>query len=96
MSVVTKKVVLEPAVQELADATSKPPFVYELSYQDARKVLDDLQAGPVEKLLIDEEWITVPSQFGEARVRTLGDAQASPTSTYDARTRMSWRVVGQG
>jgi len=42
MSVVSNKVVLEPAVQELADATSKPPFVYELAYADARKVLNDL------------------------------------------------------
>jgi acetyl esterase len=64
-------VVLEPAVQELADATSKPPFVYQLDYADARKVLDDLQSGPVEKLPIDEEWITVPSSFGDARVRII-------------------------
>jgi len=55
MSVPTSEVVLEPAVQELADATSKPPFVYELEYAEARKVLDDLQAGRVEKLPIDEE-----------------------------------------
>jgi acetyl esterase len=64
-------VVLEPAVQELADATSKPPFVYELDYADARKVLDDLQSGPVEKLPIDEEWIMVPCSFGDARVRII-------------------------
>jgi acetyl esterase/lipase len=71
MSVVSNKVVLEPAVQELADATSKPPFVYELGYADARKVLNDLQAGPVQKLPIDEEWITIPSAFGDARVRLI-------------------------
>ena len=64
-------VALEPAVQELADATSKPPFVYELGYAEARKSLDDLQSGPVEKLPIDEEWITVPSSFGDARVRII-------------------------
>jgi hypothetical protein len=67
MSVLTSKVVLEPAVQELADASSKPPFVYELGYAAARKVLDDLQSEPVEKLPIDEEWITLPSPFGDAR-----------------------------
>jgi acetyl esterase/lipase len=71
VSALTKKVVFEPAVQELADATSKPPFVYELDYADARKVLDDLQSGPVEKLAIDEEWITVPCSLGEARVRII-------------------------
>ena len=71
MSVLTNKVVLEPAVQELANATSNSPFVYELDYKDARHVLDELQAGPVEKLPVDEEWITVPSPFGDARVRII-------------------------
>jgi acetyl esterase/lipase len=71
MSVPANNVVLEPAVQVLADATSKPPYVYELSYAEARKVLNDLQSGPIEKLPIDEEWITVPSPFGDARVRII-------------------------
>jgi acetyl esterase len=65
------KVVLEPAAQEFADATSKPPLIYELDYPDARKVLDDVQAGPVEKLPIDEEWITVPADVGDAPVRII-------------------------
>jgi acetyl esterase/lipase len=64
-------VVLEPAVRELADATSQPPFVYELGYAEARKGLDDLQSRPVEKLPIDEEWITVPCSFGDTRVRII-------------------------
>ena len=68
---VQTKVVLEPAAQELADATSTPPFLYELDYPDARKVLEDLQAAPVDKLPIDEEWITVPSALGDARVRII-------------------------
>lgn len=70
MSVQTK-IVLEPAAQELADATSRPPFLYELGYTGARKVLDDLQAGPVDKLPIDEEWITVPAAVGDVRVRII-------------------------
>ena len=68
---VPTKVVLEPAAQELADAFSTPPFLYELDYPAARKVLDDAQAAPVEKLPIDEEWIAVPSPFGDARVRII-------------------------
>jgi acetyl esterase len=64
-------VVLEPAAQELADATSTPPFLYELDYPAARKVLDDLQAAPVEKLPVDEEWITVPAAVGDANVRII-------------------------
>jgi acetyl esterase len=68
---VQTKIVLEPAAQDIADAFSTPPFLYELGYSAARKVLDDAQAAPVEKPPIDEEWITVPSTFGDARVRII-------------------------
>jgi hypothetical protein len=68
MSVATN---LEPAAQEVADAFVKPPFIYELEYPAARKILDDAQAAPVEKLPIDEQWIMVPSDFGDARVRII-------------------------
>jgi acetyl esterase/lipase len=68
---VQTKVVLEPAAQQVADAFSRPPFLYELDYPAARKVLDDAQASPIEKLPVDEEWITVPSPFGNARVRII-------------------------
>ena len=46
--------VLEAAAQEFADATAKPPFLYELGPQGARKVLDDVQAAPIDKLDVDE------------------------------------------
>jgi acetyl esterase/lipase len=78
-------VVLEPAAQELADATAKPPFLYELSPIDARKVLDDLQAAPIEKLPIDEEWVTVPAEVGDVRVRIVrprGAADVLPVVLY--------------
>ena len=64
-------IVLEPAAQELADATAKPPYLYDLGPEGARKVLDDLQAAPVDKLPIDEEWITVPAAVGDVRVRIV-------------------------
>jgi acetyl esterase/lipase len=63
--------VLEPAAQELADATAKPPFLYELGPAGARKVLDDLQAAPVEKADVDEQWVTVPAEVGDVRVRIV-------------------------
>ncbi|GGX90842.1 alpha/beta hydrolase [Streptomyces minutiscleroticus] len=63
--------VLEPAAQEIADATSHPPFLYELGPEGARKVLDDLQAGPVGKPDVDEKWITVPAEAGDVRVRIV-------------------------
>lgn len=64
-------VVLEPAAQALCDATAKPPFLYELPVPDARKVLLDLQAGPVEKPAVEEEWIVVPAAVGDVRVRLV-------------------------
>ncbi|MEV7141644.1 alpha/beta hydrolase fold domain-containing protein [Streptomyces tauricus] len=64
-------IVLEPAAQEFADATAKPPLLYELGVEGARKLLDDVQAQPVEKLDVDEKWITVPAQAGEVRVRVI-------------------------
>jgi acetyl esterase len=63
--------ILEAAAQEIADATSKPPFLYELGVEGARKVLDDIQAAPVGKLDVDEKWITVPAQVGEVEVRIV-------------------------
>lgn len=39
--------ILEPDAQKIADATSTPPFLYQLGTDGARKVLDDLQAAPV-------------------------------------------------
>src|SRR6188472_1219279 len=63
--------VLEPAAQRLADATSQPPFLYELAPDVARKVLDDIQAAPIDKPEIDEKWITVPAAVGDVRVRIV-------------------------
>ena len=62
-------VVLEPASQEFVEATSTPPFLYELTPAEARKVLDDVQAPPIYKLPVDDRWITVPSEVGDVRVR---------------------------
>jgi acetyl esterase len=78
-------IVLEPAAQDLADATAKPPYLYELGPTAARKVLDDLQAAPVDKLAVDEEWITVPAAVGDVRVRLVrpqGAADPLPVVVY--------------
>jgi acetyl esterase/lipase len=64
-------VVLEPAAQDVAGAFSKPPFLYEMTPTDARKILTDAQSAPVSKLPVDEEWITVPSRAGDVRVRII-------------------------
>jgi acetyl esterase/lipase len=76
---------LEPAAQEFADATSKPPFLYELGPDGARKVLDDVQAAPIAKAKVADKWITVPADVGEVRVRIvkpLDAIGALPTILY--------------
>jgi acetyl esterase len=67
----THAVVLEQASQAFADATSKPPYFWEGTAADARKILDDVQAAPIDKLPIDERWITVPAAVGDVRVRIV-------------------------
>jgi acetyl esterase/lipase len=86
MAVTTNNpVVLEQAAQELADATSTPPFLYELTPDEARKVLDDIQAAPIDKLPVDEEWVTVPAEVGDVRVRIVkpqGATEPLPAVVY--------------
>ena len=90
-------VVLERAAQAFADATANPPFLYELTPDEARKVLDDVQAAPIDKLPVDEHWITVPAEVGDVRVRivrpqdTAGDAPRDPVH---ARRRLGARQRG--
>ncbi len=82
---VQSRVVLEPSAQTVVDATSAPPFIYELEPAAARKVLDDLQAGPVDKLPVEEEWISVPADVGDARVRIVkppGATEPLPVIVY--------------
>ncbi len=64
-------IVLEPAAQEFADATAKPPLLHELGVEGARKLLDDVQAQSVEKPDVDDKWITVPAEAGDVRVRIV-------------------------
>jgi acetyl esterase len=68
---VQSRIVLERSAQGIVDATSQPPFLYELEPAAARKVLDDLQAAPVDKLPVEEEWITVSADVGDAKVRII-------------------------
>ncbi|MFF3920310.1 alpha/beta hydrolase [Streptomyces sp. NPDC001852] len=79
------KPILEPAAQEVADASAKPPFLYELGPEGARKVLDDIQAAPVEKPDVEDTWITVPAEVGDVQVRIVkpvGAAAGLPVILY--------------
>ncbi|BCJ61791.1 alpha/beta hydrolase [Micromonospora endophytica] len=79
------EIVLEPAAQEFAAETAKPPLLYELTPVEARKVLDDVQAGPVDAPAVDERWVTVPAAVGDVRVRIVrprGSTGTLPVVVY--------------
>jgi acetyl esterase len=82
----TTAVVLEPAAQDFADATSTPPFIYELSPDKAREVLEDVQRSPIDKPDVDIEELTITAgphgQIAVRIVRPAGVAGALPVILY--------------
>ncbi|WP_432056280.1 alpha/beta hydrolase [Streptomyces sp. bgisy022] len=64
-------IILEPAAQEFAEATAKPPLLHELGVEGARTLLDDVQSQPVDKPTVDDTWISVPALEGEVAVRIV-------------------------
>ncbi|MFE3260113.1 alpha/beta hydrolase [Nocardia sp. NPDC059091] len=71
---------LEPAAQAFVDATSEPPFLYQLSPEEGRKTVDGVQDSPIFKPEIDEEWITVEGgPTGSIRVRVVKPKDATGT-----------------
>lgn len=67
--------VLEPAAAAFAEATSRPPFLFELAPEEGRKAVDEVQSGPVELPEVDEEWLTVSSgPTGSVRARIVRPA----------------------
>jgi len=78
---VQNRIVRETATQELADATSKPPSLFGLGPQQARKALDDLQAG-LPPTLVDEA--DVLRDEGEAYAAKHRQADVAVTTVrYD-------------
>jgi acetyl esterase len=76
----TTAVVLEPAAQEFADATSAPPFIYELSPGEAREVLENVQRSPIDKPDVDIEELTIPGgPYGQIAVRLIKPAGVAGT-----------------
>src|SRR5436305_98899 len=63
---------LEPAAQAFADATSKPPFLFDLPPAEGRKAVDDVQSGAISKPDADIEDITVEGgPTGQVPVRIV-------------------------
>nr|WP_286932408.1 alpha/beta hydrolase [Microbacterium sp.] len=79
-------IALEPAAQEFVEATSTPPFLYQLPPEEGRKTVDQVQDEEISKPEIDEEWITVeggPTGSVPTRiVRPKGAAGILPVVLY--------------
>jgi acetyl esterase/lipase len=76
---ITTPVVLEPAAQAFVEATANPPYLYELTPREARAVLDDVQAEPIDMPPVNERWIMVGSHVGNVRVRIVRPQDAVTT-----------------
>src|SRR5262249_1280374 len=75
----TRSVVLQRASQEFVDATANPPHFWDGTPVAARKVLDAVQAAPMDKLPVADRWIPVPAEVGEVRVRIVRPPDATGT-----------------
>ncbi len=72
MSANPKNIALEPAAQAFVEATSEPPFLYQLPVADGRAAVDGVQDDPVFKPEVDDEWIEVPGgPTGDVKVRIV-------------------------
>ncbi|WP_409235787.1 alpha/beta hydrolase [Streptomyces sp. PA5.6] len=72
---VAVKPVLEPAAAAFAEATSRPPYLFELPPAEGRKAVDEVQSGDTAEPEVDEEWITVPGgPTGGVRTRVVRPA----------------------
>ncbi|MGK8489690.1 alpha/beta hydrolase [Nocardia asiatica] len=86
---------LEPAAQEFVDATSQPPFLYQLPPEEGRKAVDGVQDSPIFKPEIDEEWITVEGgPTGSVRVRIVKPQGATETLPVIVYTHGAGWVFG--
>ncbi|MFB6580786.1 alpha/beta hydrolase [Streptomyces sp. NPDC056402] len=70
--------VLEPAAAAFAEATAKPPFLFQIPPAEGRKAVDEVQSGDIALPAVDEEWVTVPGgPTGSVRARIVRPTGAS-------------------
>ena len=68
----TANVQLEPEAEEFAKATANPPFLFDLGPEKGRETVDEVQAGPVAKLPVDVEELTIPGgPSGQVSIRIV-------------------------
>jgi acetyl esterase len=72
--------VLEPAAAAFAHATGEPPYLFQLTPDEGRKVVEDVQAGVTTKPEVDEQWVTVAGgPTGNVKVRIVKPAGTTDT-----------------
>jgi len=81
-----KNVALEPAAQAFVDATSVPPFLYEMTPEDGRKTVDEVQSSEIFKPEVDDAWTEVQGgPTGSVKLRIVkprGTSGALPVILY--------------
>ncbi|MFE6861801.1 alpha/beta hydrolase [Nocardia sp. NPDC057668] len=88
-------IALEQAAQEFVDATSQPPFLYQLDPEEGRKAVDSVQDSPIDKPEIDEEWITIEGgPTGRVRARIVKPRGADETLPVIVYTHGAGWVFG--
>ncbi|MFD8390848.1 alpha/beta hydrolase [Streptomyces sp. NPDC059680] len=76
----TTRPVLEPAAAAFAEATAKPPYLFDLGPAEGRKAVDEVQSGEISKPETAEEWVTVQGgPTGSVRARIVRPADAEGT-----------------
>jgi acetyl esterase/lipase len=69
---------LEPAAQAFIEATSTPPFLYQLPPAEGRAAVDQVQASAIVKPDVEEQWVTVEDgPTGSIRVRIVRPPETS-------------------
>ncbi|NTU27839.1 alpha/beta hydrolase [Bacillus tequilensis] len=67
-----KKVQLEKAAQEFAEATANPPYLFDLGPEKGREAVDEVQSDPIDKLPVDIEDIMISGgPGGQVSVRIM-------------------------
>jgi acetyl esterase len=72
MTTIDKLIQLEPEAQSFAEATAKPPFLFDLGPEKGRAAVDEVQSGPISKPEVDiEDLIIQGGPSGEVSIRVL-------------------------
>ena len=75
---ISQEVHLEKAAREFAEATAKPPYLYDLGPAKGRQTVDQVQSAPIDKPNVDAQDVTVPGgPTGAVSVRIVRPKGAS-------------------